>query len=67
MVIVAHNVTNLRDHKRRLSVLNRVLRHNLRNWMNVILGYAGELADHSDPAVPSSAPKSRTAPRTCWS
>ena len=50
-VIVAHDVTDLRDHKRRLSVLDRVLRHNLRNRMNVILGYAGELADHSDPAV----------------
>ena len=50
-VIVAHDVTDLRDHKRRLSVLDRVLRHNLRNRMNVILGYAGELTDHSDPAV----------------
>ena len=50
-VIVTHDVTDLRNHKRRLSVLDRVLRHNLRNRMNVILGYAEELADHSDPAV----------------
>ena len=50
-VIVAHDVTDLRDHRRRLSVLDRVLRRNLRNRMNVILGYAGELTDHSDPAV----------------
>jgi PAS domain S-box-containing protein len=50
-VIVAHDITGLRESKRRLSVLVRVLRHNLRNRMNVILGYAGELADHADDAV----------------
>ncbi|WP_254839523.1 PAS domain S-box protein [Natronomonas marina] len=50
-VVAAHDVTDLRDHKRRLSVLDRVLRHNLRNRMNVVLGYARELADHDDPEV----------------
>jgi len=50
-VIVAHDITGLRESKRRLSVHVRVLRDNLRNRMNVILGYAGELADHGDDAV----------------
>ncbi|WP_435183150.1 PAS domain S-box protein [Halobellus sp. EA9] len=34
-----------------LSVLDRVLRHNVRNRMNVVLGYADQLDDHDDPAV----------------
>ena len=50
-VVIAHDVTDLRDHQRRLSVLDRVLRHNLRNQMNVVLGYATELTTHDDPEV----------------
>ena len=50
-VIAAHDVTDLRGHQRRLSVLDRVLRHNLRNRMNIVTGYAGELATHPDPDV----------------
>ncbi len=50
-VLVAHDITELRESQRRLSVLDRVLRHNLRNRMNVVLGYSHELAHHSDPEV----------------
>jgi len=50
-VIVAHDITDLRRSQRRLSVLDRVLRHNLRNRLNVVLGYARELEDHPDEEV----------------
>ncbi|MFB6303738.1 MAG: PAS domain-containing protein [Haloferacaceae archaeon] len=39
------DVTERREREERLTVLNRVLRHNLRNRLNVVLGYAEELAD----------------------
>ena len=35
----------IREREERLSVLNRVLRHNLRNEMTLILNYAGLIAD----------------------
>jgi PAS domain S-box-containing protein len=50
-VIVAHDITDLHRSQRRLSVLDRVLRHNLRNRMNVVLGYATELETHPDQEV----------------
>ncbi len=51
------DVTEEREREQRLSVLNRVLRHNLRNELTVIDGYAGRIrletddgtvADHAD-------------------
>jgi PAS domain S-box-containing protein len=54
-VVVAHDVTDLRAHQRRLSVLDRVLRHNLRNKMNIVVGHADELAAADDPAVAERA------------
>jgi signal transduction histidine kinase len=53
-------VTDVTDRKRtelQLQVLNRALRHNLRNQMTIITGHteqiieAGERADHAGPAV----------------
>jgi len=44
-VITLRDVTELRTRQQRLTVLNRVLRHNLRNDMNAIEGYATILAD----------------------
>lgn len=41
----ARNVTELREHKRQLQVIDRVLRHNLHNDMNVIEGYAETIKD----------------------
>jgi signal transduction histidine kinase len=43
--IAFHDVTDREARRQRLAVLNRVLRHNLRNEMTVVMGYAGELAD----------------------
>jgi len=39
----------LREHEQRLSVLNRVLRHNLRNELNVVLGEGELLAESVSP------------------
>ncbi|WP_224449532.1 histidine kinase N-terminal 7TM domain-containing protein [Haloprofundus salilacus] len=44
-VISYHNVDEHLRHQQRLEVLNRVLRHNIRNETNVIYGYADLLAD----------------------
>lgn len=52
---VSRDVTDLREHQRRLSVLDRVLRHNLRNTMNVVLGHADTLTDAPDPGVRETA------------
>jgi len=42
-VVALHDVTEQRNRIQQLDVLNRVLRHNLRNEMNVVHGYAGKL------------------------
>jgi len=39
------DVTESKQSKQRLSVLNRILRHNLRNKINVIQAYAGQVED----------------------
>jgi signal transduction histidine kinase len=46
--VVMQDVTDRRQREQRLSVLNRVLRHNLRNDMNVITGRADLIAAESD-------------------
>lgn len=42
-MVLIRDVTDLRESEQRLEVANRVLRHNLRNEMNIILGYAEQL------------------------
>ncbi len=42
------DITEQKQRGRRLAVLNRVLRHNLRNEMNLVLGYADRLAEALD-------------------
>ncbi len=49
MVVSCYDVTERQRYEQRLQVLNRVLRHDLRNDINVIEGYADLLAEqHSD-------------------
>ncbi|WP_418286335.1 histidine kinase N-terminal 7TM domain-containing protein [Halorubrum sp. DTA46] len=48
LVITATDVTENRRYEQRLQVLNRVLRHDLKNDTNVIGGYADLLRDHVD-------------------
>jgi len=47
-ILVLRDITGLRASRQRLSVSNRVLRHNLRNDMNVVLGYADQLESRLD-------------------
>jgi PAS domain S-box-containing protein len=48
--LVVRDVTERRQRRQQLAALNRVLRHNLRNDMNVVNGYAQTLA--TSDAVP---------------
>lgn len=50
VVITATDVTESRRYEQRLQVLNRVLRHDLKNDVNVVGGYADLLRDHVDEA-----------------
>lgn len=53
--VTMHDVTDRESRRQRLEVLNRVLRHNLRNDMTVILGNAELLAEGSDGAERQAA------------
>jgi PAS domain S-box-containing protein len=47
--LVCQDVTDEKRREQRLEVLNRVLRHNLRNDMTTITGYAEVIRDTDDP------------------
>jgi PAS domain S-box-containing protein len=47
-VLVESDITELKSREQRLQVLNRVLRHNLRNDLNAIKGYLSLLLDELD-------------------
>lgn len=61
-IAICRDVTDLTEHQRQLQVLDRVLRHNVNNNMNVIRGYAtmireqaeGELADYAEKITDNS-------------
>ncbi|WP_246084324.1 histidine kinase N-terminal 7TM domain-containing protein [Salinadaptatus halalkaliphilus] len=46
--VLLQDITDRRQRKQRLDVLNRILRHNLRNDLNVAEGYVGIVADRTD-------------------
>lgn len=52
VVITSRDVTERHRYEQRLRVLNRVLRHDLRNEMNVVLGNADLLLESDIPAEP---------------
>ncbi|MBX0285845.1 histidine kinase N-terminal 7TM domain-containing protein [Haloarcula salinisoli] len=55
-MVVLYDLSEERRRKQQLAVLNRVLRHNLRNEMTVIQGFAESLADSvADPELQSQA------------
>jgi signal transduction histidine kinase len=54
-VFVFRDVTETERREERLAVLNRVLRHNLRNDMNVVSGRARQLADSLNSEDASTA------------
>jgi PAS domain S-box-containing protein len=52
---VVRDVTDLHEREQRLSVLDRVLRHNIRNRLNVVMGYASTLTGDDNATVRASA------------
>ncbi|UPV99038.1 sensor histidine kinase [Halorussus gelatinilyticus] len=55
---LATRETELREREQRIQVFNRVLRHNLRNDMTVVVNYAEYVADESEnPEVREAAEK----------
>ncbi|MCU4743771.1 PAS domain S-box protein [Natronoglomus mannanivorans] len=49
------DITERKERERYLQVLNRVLRHNLRNDLTVVLGYADRLANEVDDELVQAA------------
>ncbi|MFW5903158.1 MAG: PAS domain S-box protein [Halolamina sp.] len=47
-VAICRDVTDHRDRERQLQVLDRVLRHNLHNELNVVMGHAQRILEDSD-------------------
>lgn len=58
-LLILRDITGLRESRQRLSVSNRVLRHNLRNDMNIVMGYASELESRLDGSDARDARKIR--------
>ncbi len=54
---IQRDVTERERRERLIRVLNRVIRHNLRNELNVIRGYAQSLADRTDGERPPELDK----------
>ncbi|MFC7096460.1 PAS domain S-box protein [Halobaculum marinum] len=54
-VAVQTDITDQIERSQQVAVLDRVLRHNLRNDMNVILGHAGRLTDALDGDLADAA------------
>ncbi|MFQ3318031.1 MAG: PAS domain S-box-containing protein [Natronomonas sp.] len=48
--VIYTDITSRLERERRLSVLHRVLRHNLRNEMTAVIGYAKLLAEEAETA-----------------
>jgi PAS domain S-box-containing protein len=48
VVTIARDITRRRDREERVQVLNRVLRHNVRNDMDAVLGYAAAIEEAAD-------------------
>jgi|GEM_PF-2263632 len=54
-VINLRDVSDVREREGRLSVLDRVLRHNIRNKLNVVVGAARDLQTDPEPEVEGKA------------
>ena len=53
-VLNARDVTARKESRQQAVVLNRMLRHNLRNGLNVVIGHAEQFADAETPEVAAS-------------
>ena len=45
-VAIQTDITELREHEEQINVLNRILRHNLRNELTIIRGYVASISEH---------------------
>ncbi|QGN06830.1 PAS domain S-box protein [Halorhabdus sp. CBA1104] len=54
-IAICRDITDLKDRERQLQVLSRVLRHNLRNDLNVITGSAEVLREQTQEPLASAA------------
>ncbi|WP_050048829.1 PAS domain-containing protein [Halanaeroarchaeum sulfurireducens] len=54
-IAICRDVTDLKEHQRQLRILDRVLRHNVNNNMNVVLGYAEMIEERADGDIASYA------------
>jgi PAS domain S-box-containing protein len=55
LVVNARDITPRKESQQQAAVLNRTMRHNLRNELNVIIGHAERLANADDSTVASTA------------
>lgn len=55
LILTARDVTDQHHFEQRRQVMNRILRHDLRNDMNVVVGHAEMLSEHDDRTVSSHA------------
>lgn len=56
-IAICRDVTDLQAHQRQLRVLDRVLRHNVNNNMNVVQGYAEMISEQSGGELSNYARK----------
>ena len=56
-IAICRDVTDLKEHQRQLRILDRVLRHNVNNNMNVVLGYAEMIEKRADAEITEYAGK----------
>ncbi|MFP4530812.1 MAG: PAS domain-containing protein [Halodesulfurarchaeum sp.] len=56
-IAICRDVTDLETHERQLRVLDRVLRHNVNNNMNVVQGYAEMIHEEATGDIASHAAK----------
>ena len=61
--LVVRDITPLVTREQRLAVLNRILRHNVRNDMNVVLGVGSQLQSHEETEIAESGETLRRTAR----
>jgi signal transduction histidine kinase len=49
--VIHVDITRRKHREKQVAALNRLLRHNVRNDLNLLRGYAQTLHDHDDPAI----------------
>jgi PAS domain S-box-containing protein len=61
IIAVSRDITRIQEYQNRLSVLDRIFRHNIRNKLNIVTGLAELLEDDGDEEVAAIADDIDTA------